>query len=410
MLVTAAVVLAPAATASAAVPVADTGAATGVGQTEATLAAKVNPEGAATSVRFDLGTSTAYGLQSASKDAGSGSAEVTVEIPVQGLTADTTYHFRVVATNPDGTTQGADATFKTDAVPPTPARPGVSTGGVRGVTPTAATLTGSVDPNNAATTYHFEYGPTKSYGASTPAASAGSGPSSRSVSAAIGGLQAGRTYHYRLVAENSAGTTRGGDRSFRAGTTPTGATLTASADPVVYGSAVTLTGKLSGSRVSGVRVRLQTTTFPFGAPFADLLKPVTTGSSGAYSFTLPPITATTRALVIADGAPSILSPTLVLRSAVRTGITSVQRARSGQVTVRGRLTPVTRDGIAALQRQTAKGTWVPLRRAHIGADGRYAIRLRARSTAIVVRTVGLPHDGGAHVRGTSRMVTIAARR
>ena len=40
-----------------------------------------------------------------------------MEIPVQGLTANTTYHFRVVATSDGGTVQGADATLKTAAVP-----------------------------------------------------------------------------------------------------------------------------------------------------------------------------------------------------------------------------------------------------------------------------------------------------
>jgi len=62
-------------------PLADTGAAQDVAQTQATLTAKVTPRGSATSVRFDLGTSTAYGLQSAAKDAGNGTDTVTIEIP-----------------------------------------------------------------------------------------------------------------------------------------------------------------------------------------------------------------------------------------------------------------------------------------------------------------------------------------
>ncbi|MES1192784.1 MAG: hypothetical protein ABUM26_00550, partial [Solirubrobacterales bacterium] len=114
-------------------PLADTGTAKDVGQTQATLTAKVTPRGAATSVRFDLGTSTSYGLQSSSKDIGSGADPVTVEIPVQGLTANTTYHFRVVATSDGGTVQGADATLKTAATPVAPTRPAATTGGVRDV-------------------------------------------------------------------------------------------------------------------------------------------------------------------------------------------------------------------------------------------------------------------------------------
>jgi hypothetical protein len=391
-------------------PVADTAPAKDVGQTQATLTAKVNPKGSATSVRFDLGTSTAYGLQSTTKDAGTGTADVAVELPVQGLTAGTTYHFRVVATSDGGTVTGADATFTTATAPVTPTRPAVTTGGARDVTPAAATLTGAITPHSAATTYHFEYGTSTRYGASTPSADAGAGTRGVSVSARIEGLTAGTRYHYRLVASNSAGLTRGGDRSVVATTTPTSATLAADADPVVYGRPVKLSGTLGGSRRSGVRVRLQTTAFPFNSPFADTGNALKSTSSGAYAFTLPAVTTTTRAIVIADGAPSILSPIVVIRSAVRTGIRSVSRRADGRVVVSGRLTPATSQGVAALQRQGSGGRWVPLLRARTAADGTYSITLRRRRSAIVVRTVGLAHDGGAHVRGTSRSVRIAGRR
>jgi hypothetical protein len=195
-----------------------------------------------------------------------------------------------------------------------------------------------------------------------------------------------------------------------AGTTPTSATLAADPNPVVYGRPVRLSGTLGGSRRSGVRVRLQTTAFPFSSPFADTGNALKSTSSGAYAFTLPAVTTTTRAIVIADGAPSILSPIVVIRSAVRTGIRSVSRRADGHVVVTGRLTPATPQGVAALQRQGAGGRWLPLRRAHTNPDGTYAITLRPRRSAMVVRTVGLAHDGGAHVRGTSRSVKIAAKR
>jgi hypothetical protein len=391
-------------------PLADTGGATDVGQTQATLTAKVTPRGTATSVRFDLGTSTTYGLQSSSKDVGAGTDAVAVEIPVQGLTANTTYHFRVVATSDGGTVQGADATLKTATAPVAPTKPSVSTGSVRDVTTTSATLTAAVNPHGSGTTSKFDYGLTTSYGSSVSASAAGSGTSTRTVTARIAGLTAGKRYHYRVVAANGLGTTTGSDRSFVVASTPTGATLTASKDPVTYGGAVTLIGKLAGSKVSGVRVRLQTTAFPFNAPFADTGNALKSSSSGAYTFTLAAVTRTTRALVIADGLPPILSKTIVIRSAVRAGITSLTRRADGRVVVRGRVIPATSAGIAALQRQSAAGKWLPLRRAHIGADGRYAVTLRARKRAMVIRTVGLPHDGGAHVSASSRSVKVGARR
>lgn len=391
-------------------PSATTGSAKDVAQNGATLVATVDPKGTATSVRFDLGTSTSYGLASASKDIGNGTDAVSVEIPVASLSASTTYHFRVVATSSAGSVEGADATFRTASPPVTAAKPGVSTGGVKDVSLNAATLTASVDPNSASTSYRFQYGLTTAYGSTSATGSAGSGTRGVSVSQRIGGLQAGKRYHYRVVATNAVGTVNGGDRSFVVASTATSATLVADHDPVTYGGSVKLSGKLGGSKVSGVRVRLQTTAFPYNNPFADTGNPLVSDSRGNYAFTLPAVTTTTRALVVVDGLPSFFSRPVTIRSAARAGITSITRRANGRVVVRGRVIPATAKGVAALQRQSSKGTWLPLKRARVGSDGRYTITLRARRAAMTVRTVGLPHDGGAHVSGTSRSVKIAARR
>lgn len=389
-------------------PQATTGSAKDVGQTDATLVASVTPRGAATSVRFDLGTSAAYGLQSASKDAGSGADAVSVEIPVNGLTPNTTYHFRVVATSDGGTVNGADQTFRTAA---TVTAPAASTGGVGDVGTTAATLTASVNPHGAATTYRWEWGTSSRLGTTTPSGSLAASTRTSTVRTRLGGLAVGKKYYYRVVASNAAGTTRGATRSFTAATTATSATLTASSNPVVYGRGVTLSGKLGGSKVSGVTVKLQTTAFPFAAPFADTGNALKSNSRGEYAFSLPAVTTTTRALVVVDGLPPFFSTPVVVRSAARTGITSLTRRADGHVVVRGRMIPATSQGVVALQRQSSSGAkWLPLKRAHVRSDGRYSITLRARKAAMNVRAVGLPHDGGAHVSGTSRTVKVGARK
>ncbi len=95
------------------------------------------------------------------------------------------------------------------------AAPAVSTGAANHVTPTTATITGTVNANGKATTYHFEWGTSTAYGRSTGSASAGSGTTDQSVSAALSGLVPNTTYHYRLVATNSSGTAVGADRSFK---------------------------------------------------------------------------------------------------------------------------------------------------------------------------------------------------
>lgn len=387
-------------------PQATTGSAKDIGRTDATLVATVTPRGAATSVRFDLGTSGSYGLQSSSKDAGAGTDPVAIEIPVQGLTPNTTYHFRVVATSDGGTVNGADATFRTAA---TVTAPAASTGGVTDVGTTTATLTAAINPHGAATTYRWEWGTSARFGTSTATGSLPASTRSSTVRTPIGGLSAGKKYYYRVVASNSAGTTRGSTRTFTAASTATSATLTASADPVVYGRGVTLSGKLGGSKVSNVTVKLQTTAFPFSSPFADTGNALKSNSKGEFAFSLPAVTTTTRALVVVDGLPPFFSKPVVVRSAARTGITSLTRRADGRVVVRGRMIPATSRGVVAVQRQSASGAkWLPLKRARVGKDGRYSVTLRARKRSMSIRAVGLPHDGGAHVSGSSRTVKVGA--
>jgi streptogramin lyase len=82
------------------------------------------------------------------------------------------------------------------------------------ISDTDATLAGKVRPNSQATTYHFEWGSTTSYGSSTPLTPAGSGASALPVTATISALASAGTYHYRLVATNASGTTNGADAVF----------------------------------------------------------------------------------------------------------------------------------------------------------------------------------------------------
>ena len=101
----------------------------------------------ATTYRFEYGTSSSYGLQTAEVDAGSGTGAVDASATLTGLTSDTTYHYRVVATNAAGVTRGSDRTLKTDA---RPGPPGATTGSARNVTAVGARLSASVDPNGRA--------------------------------------------------------------------------------------------------------------------------------------------------------------------------------------------------------------------------------------------------------------------
>src|SRR5690349_1060257 len=187
--------LAPAALA-AGEPVVTTGNATAITPTSATVNGTVNPEGQSTTYYFEYGTSTSYGSQTSMAGAGSGTADVKVSTAIASLTPNTTYHYRVVASNASGTMLGADVSFKT----PKPPAPVVVTRHATSVAQTSATLNGTVNPEGQATSYVFQYGTSSAYGAQTPSASAGAGTKTIVVSAAIGPLTPNTTYHYRLVA------------------------------------------------------------------------------------------------------------------------------------------------------------------------------------------------------------------
>jgi len=92
--------------------------------------------------------------------------------------------------------------------------PTATTGSGSNVAGATATLNGTINPNGNDTDYYFQYGTSTSYGSSTPTSDAGAGTSDVSVSENLSGLAANTTYHYRLVAVSSAGTTNGSDQTF----------------------------------------------------------------------------------------------------------------------------------------------------------------------------------------------------
>jgi hypothetical protein len=123
-----------------------------------------------------------------------------------------TYHYRLVAWNTEGTTYGQDETFTTEAGQ----SPLGTTGAASGVSVGEATISGTIDPQGKETSYRFEYGTSTGYGTQafgTVLPEQGE----QTVTLSLRGLEAGTTYHYRLVVSNPAGTSEGQDETF---TTP----------------------------------------------------------------------------------------------------------------------------------------------------------------------------------------------
>ncbi len=98
-------------------PVVYTGGAGAVGYGSVTLNGSIEPRGSETSYYFQYGPTKAYGLQTGILDAGSGTKSVHVTIAIAGLEPLTTYHYRLVAINADGSKAGGNRSFHTLRVP-----------------------------------------------------------------------------------------------------------------------------------------------------------------------------------------------------------------------------------------------------------------------------------------------------
>ena len=327
--------------------------ASSVRDTTATLNGSVKPNGQATTVYYEYGTTTSYGTKTPVKSAGTGTGTKSVPAAVTGLTGGATYHFRLVATNATGTTTGLDQTFTTSG------RPVSHTGAATGVTGTSATLTGTVDPAGHATSWHFEYGGTTGYGAKTSTQNAGSSVGARAVSLPIAGLMPGLTYHVRLVATSSAGTGLGADATFT--TVGSAVTMSVSRRTVVYGRRVTLRGTVSSGQanasVAVFAARANAGSF-------TAVTTVLTGAGGAWSLSVKPVIRT-RYKVLFSGGSAVT--TVFVRPAV-----SLVALAKGRFSTRVAAARSFAGRIVQLQRRRLDGSWLTIGRT----------RLSARSTAV----------------------------
>jgi hypothetical protein len=98
-------------------PMVTTGAASGVSATGGTISGTVNPESLKTSYEFQIGETSSYGGAEIFGDAGEAGGDEAVSTTLSYLVPGMTYHYRLLATNADGTTYGPDMVFTTPNVP-----------------------------------------------------------------------------------------------------------------------------------------------------------------------------------------------------------------------------------------------------------------------------------------------------
>ena len=274
-------------------PAVVTGSASSIKRASATLTAIVNPNaGEVSECRFEYGSTTAYGSSaSCSPQPGSGTSPVAVSASVTGLVANTTYHFRISATNPGGTSKGADETVKTleFTTPTVVSEPAAS------ITQTSTTLTASVNPNEGEVNEcKFEYGATTSYGKTASCSSLpGSGGSPVGVSASVTGLLANTAYHFRISATNPGGTSKGADETFKTLEVSAPTVLTVAASLIAQTSAtLNATVNPNGAEVSECKFEYGTTT-AYGSSSSCTPTPGSEGSPVAVSASVTGLTANT---------------------------------------------------------------------------------------------------------------------
>ncbi|MCX6249576.1 MAG: PKD domain-containing protein [Bacteroidetes bacterium] len=224
---------------------------TNITSTSATLNGVVDAYGSSTTVTFQYGLTTSYG-STVSGGIVTGNINVSVSAPISGLTPSTSYHYRVVGTNANGTSYGADKSFTTlgSGSPPT-----VTTNHATNITATSARLNGHVNPNGYSTNVSFEYGFTTSYGSSYSVGTI-NGSTNQLVYADIYWLSPATNYHFRAVASNAYGTTYGNDSVFT--------TLNAAPDVILaYATNITTTSATlnDSTRANGLAT---TTSFEYG--------------------------------------------------------------------------------------------------------------------------------------------------
>lgn len=178
------------------------------------LEATINPEGGETTYHFEYVSDADY---EASGYAGASSTLVvslapgleneSVSAQITGLPPSAGYHYRIVATNAEGTSTSSDQTVET--LPPAVIDAEYATN----VASTSVTLDADINPLGSSTEYRLEYGTSASYG-HTLSGNAGEGATSVVVGFHLQELVSGTTYHYRFMANNDLGIVVGVDHQF----------------------------------------------------------------------------------------------------------------------------------------------------------------------------------------------------
>lgn len=174
---------------------------------------------------------------------------------------------------------------------------------------------------------------------------------------------------------------------------------------IVFSGATTLSGRLSGGKSDGAKVRLeQDTTRPYGDSYTAAGTTVT-ANNGRYTFAVKPLV-NTRYRVVAQASPSVTSAATLVRVRIRVGlsVSDATPARGRLVRFSGSASPAHDGRTAYIQRRSATGRFITVGRTTLRDAGttRSTYNRRLRVSRNGVYRVKVAGDGD-HINGFSRL-------
>ena len=190
---------------------------------------------------------------------------------------------------------------------------------------------------------------------------------------------------------------------------PTGLTIDARPNPVVFGQPTELSGRLTGGDAGGVTIRFeQDDTRPYGDDYQPTMLTATTANNGRYSLNVRPAM-NTQYRAIAQSSPPLRSAArlVLVRTRVGLRLSDSTPNRGSLVRFSGSVLPAHDGRPALIQKRSPSGRFVTVARTSLRDAGaaRSTYSRRARVYRDGVYRVKVPGDSD-HVNGFSRTRSI----